>query len=92
MTQGIESFTGWVLAAVAAVVSTLAAVVSILWKQNEMKNAQAIAKLEKENAEIRQSVQKCEVAIKECEEDRVKLRIELVRLCRNIGIDQEDEL
>lgn len=69
----MDDFVGWILTGVAAIVSTLAAVVATLWKANESKNSQAIEELERR-------VNKSEQDIRLCEEDRVELRVQLAGL------------
>lgn len=75
-----ESFISWVLGGVVAVVTTLAAVVTTLWRANEAKNAEAIkeqskqiAGIEGELKVVRDHSHLCEQARIECEKDRASL-------------------
>ena len=75
-----ESFISWVLGGVVAVVTTLAAVVTTLWRANEAKNADAIKEQAKQLAGIEGELKIvkdhsdiCEQSRIECEKDRAKL-------------------
>jgi hypothetical protein len=75
-----ESFVSWVLGGIVAVVTTLAAVVTTLWRANEAKNAEAIkeqskqiAGIEGELKVVRDHSQICEQSRIECEKDRARL-------------------
>ena len=75
-----ESFLSWVLGGIVAVVTTLAAVVTTLWRANEAKNAEAIkeqskqiAGIEGELKVVRDHSQICEQSRVECEKDRSRL-------------------
>lgn len=61
-----EGLSAWILAGIAAIISTLAGAVSILWKAIEAKNAQAIKELT-----VRADI---------CEADRTELKIRIARL------------
>ena len=47
-----ESFLAWVLGGIVAVITTMAAVVTTLWRANEAKNAEAIKEQSKQIASI----------------------------------------
>lgn len=75
-----ESFLSWVLGGIVAVITTMAAVVTTLWRANEAKNAEAIkeqskqiASIEGELKVVREHSHACEVARIECEKDRSAL-------------------
>ncbi len=75
-----ESFTSWVLGGVAIVITSLAAVVTTLWRVNEIKNAEAIklqatqlADIETEMIAVKEHGVLCETARRECEKDRASL-------------------
>jgi len=77
-----DNFVSWVITGVGAMIGTLVATVTTLWRLNESKNAKAIEqqarhlvsietqmKLVKDHAEV------CEAARIECLEDRAKLAV-----------------
>jgi septal ring factor EnvC (AmiA/AmiB activator) len=75
-----ESFLAWVLGGIVAVVTTLAAVVTTLWRANEAKNAEAIkeqakqiAGIEDELKVVKEHGHLCEEMRVECEKDRARL-------------------
>jgi septal ring factor EnvC (AmiA/AmiB activator) len=75
-----ESFVSWVLGGIVAVVTTLAAVVTTLWRANEAKNAEAIKEQAKQIAGIEDELKVvkehgniCEQSRIECEKDRARL-------------------
>lgn len=60
MTSETSGLTGWVLAGIGAIVSTLLTGVVTLFRMRESENAQAITKLEQNLATINGKADKCE--------------------------------
>jgi hypothetical protein len=75
-----DGFFNWVVGAVAAVVTTLVATVTTLWRVNESKNAKAIEEQSKQIVHIeaelnivREHAKTCDEARVLCERDRAVL-------------------
>jgi hypothetical protein len=75
-----DGFFGWVLTGVAAVIGSLVATVTTLWRMNEAKNtlaiesqAKQIARIEGQMLVVQEQAAKSEAARIECEKDRAVL-------------------
>jgi hypothetical protein len=75
-----DNFVSWVITGVGAMIGTLVATVTTLWRLNESKNAKAIEEqarhliaLETQMSLVRSHAEVCEQARIECLEDRAKL-------------------
>ena len=79
ITDGLSS---WLLAGVASIIGTLAAVVAALWKLNESKNNAAIASLESICAGLT-------TRVNECETDRVELRVRVAILEEQLVVQRK---
>lgn len=77
MTSETNGFTGWVLAGIGAVVSTLLTGVVTLFRMRESENTAAIAKLEQSLTEVSDKADKCEedrhLLFTSCEVLKIKL-------------------
>lgn len=74
MPPGGDGLLTWVFAGVAAVVSTLATVIGVLYKASETRNGQAIAKLEAKVDSLDKKLDDTELARMDCEKDRALLK------------------
>jgi len=75
--MALESDTGWFVAGVSTVVATLASTVAFLFRSNEAKNTVAIEKLDKQVELLESRVVESDRKHDECQEDRVKLSVEV---------------
>lgn len=85
MTSETSGLTGWVLAGIGAIVSTLLTGVVTLFRMRESENAQAITKLEQNLATINGKADKCEedrhLLFTSCEVMKIKLDVLEKRIC-----------
>jgi hypothetical protein len=79
VTSETNGLTGWVLAGIGAIVSTLLTGVVTLFRMRESENTAAIAKLEKSLTEVSSKADKCEedrhVLFTSCEVLKIKLEV-----------------
>ena len=75
-----DNFVSWVITGVGAMIGTLVATVTTLWRLNESKNAKAIEEqsrhliaLETQMSLVRSHAEVCEQSRIECLEDRARL-------------------
>jgi len=93
MSSEANGLTGWVLAGIGAIVSTLLTGVVTLFRMRESENTAAIAKLEKSLAEVSDKADKCEedrhLLFTSCEVMKIKLDVLEKRICSidNNGTD-----
>lgn len=76
--------TGWVVAGVLAVVSTLTSAVAFLARMVESKNTEAIGELRQEVATVKGELGKCEEKHDECLRDREHIKVELAKVTAEV--------
>lgn len=79
-----QSFAAWFLAGVATIMSILATTIATLWKRNETRNANEIAELKRDSAELH-------VRAERCEDERAALRVDIARLETRLSIIEKSE-